>query len=115
MAVGESVELHHNGSSSGYRIITPASGDEYCILRIAVSGNNWTFYLQDEGASGGGTTIFRLMKAAKDDYNGMSNSPHSAGWTCTDVKWYITPTCQLRLYSNSSNYDWNLTTVKSKD
>ena len=114
MAVGSSVELHHDGSSSGYRTITPASGDEYCILRIAVQ-STWTFYLEDEGASGGGTTIFRLMKAAKDDYNGMSNSPHSAGWTCTDVKWYITPTCQLRLYNSSSNYDWNLTTVKSKD
>jgi len=58
MAVGESVELHHNGSSSGYRIITPASGDEYCILRIAVSGVGWTFYLQDEGASGGGNYYF---------------------------------------------------------
>ena len=114
MAVGSSVELHHDGSSSGYRTINPASGDEYCILRISVQ-SVWTFYLQDEGASGGGTTIFRLMKASRDDEGNMSNIPHSAGWTCTDVKWYITPTCQLRLYHGNSSNDWHLTAVKSKD
>ena len=112
MAVGSSVELHHDGSSSGYRTITPASGDEYCILRISVQ-SVWTFYLQDEGVGGG--SAFRIMKASRDDHDYPYSNPHQIGWTCTDVKWYITPTCQLRLYNSSSNYDWNLTTVKSKD
>jgi len=107
MAVGSTVELHHDGSSSGNRTITPASGDEYCILRIAVQ-STWTFYLQDEGN-------WRIMKASRDDHDYPYSNPHQIGWTCTDVKWYITPTCQLRLYNSSSNYDWNLTTVKSKD
>ena len=111
MAVGESVELHHNGSSSGYRTITPASGDEYCILRVAVQ-SVWTFYLEDEGAGGG---TFRIMKASRDDDDYPYNNPHTNGWTCTDVKWYVTPTCQLRLYKSGSSYDWHLTAVKSKD
>jgi len=110
MAVGESVELHHDGSSSGYRTITPASGDEYCILRIAVTGIYWSVYLQEEN-----TNQWHLMKASRDDYDSLVTNPHSTGWTCTDVKWYITPTCRLNLYNSSSNYDWNLTAVKSKD
>ena len=111
MAVGSSVELHHDGSSSGYRTITPASGDEYCILRIAVQ-SVWTFYLEDEGVGGGN---FRIMKASRDDHDYPYSNPHQIGWTCTDVKWYITPTCQLRLYKSGSSNDWHLTAVKSKD
>ena len=110
MAVGSTVELHHDGSSSGYRTITPASGDEYCILRIAVQ-STWTFYLEDEGVGG----TYRIMKASRDDHDYPYSNPHSTGWTCTDVKWYITPTCDLRLYNSSSSNDWNLTAVKSKD
>ena len=111
MAVGSSVELHHDGSSSGWRTITPASGDEYCILRVAVQ-SVWSVYLQDEGAGG---STFRLMKASRDDHDYPYSNPHSTGWTCTDVKWYITPTCALRLYNSSSSNDWHLTAVKSKD
>ena len=111
MAVGSTVELHHDGSSSGYRTITPASGDEYCILRIAVTGNNWAVYLEDEGVGGN----YRIMKASRDDHDYPYSNPHTNGWTCTDVKWYITPTCRLHLYNGSSSNDWHLTAVKSKD
>ena len=113
MAVGSTVELHHDGSSSGWRTITPASGDEYCILRIAVTGNNWAVYLEDEGAGG---STFRKMKASRDDHDSPQQSPHVNGWSCTDVKWYITPTCQLRLYVGGDTVsDWYMTAVKSKD
>jgi len=104
MARGDAVLLTHTDGATGYETIVPASGDEYFIMRV----NPSHAYVQFSMTPDSGTN-WHIMRGS-----GNNTNAHTAGWTHSEVQWYLTPTCYIRLYS-SSEREWTFTAVKSKD
>ena len=92
MARGDAVRLIHIINSTGYTYITPASGDEFFIMRVSVNAAHTLTLTPDNGSN-----WYQMFGSQKGD-SAVTMNAHAAGWCSTDVKWYLTPTFRLRLY-----------------